>query len=190
MKTFLQALIPAVWLAWLAFWVLAARKAKETVRRESAGSRLLHHVPLIAGSVLLASPHVFGSAIEGRFHAQTLAWFLVGLALVVLGLSFSVAARIRLGRNWSGTVTLKKDHELIQSGPYALVRHPIYTGALLALAGTIVAIDRWRALVALPLLIAGILYKISVEERFMRAQFGEAYERYRGRVKALVPFVV
>jgi protein-S-isoprenylcysteine O-methyltransferase Ste14 len=190
MKTFFQPLIPALWLAWLAFWVLAARKTKETARQESTGSRLLHHLPLIAGGVLLASSHVLGPAMEGRFHAHTFAWFLLGLALVVVGLGFSVAARLRLGRNWSGTVTLKKDHELIQSGPYALVRHPIYTGLLLALAGTIVAIDRWRALVALPLLLAGIIYKINVEERFMRTQFGEAHARYRARVKALVPFVV
>ncbi|HEV2627555.1 MAG TPA: isoprenylcysteine carboxylmethyltransferase family protein [Pseudolabrys sp.] len=190
MKTFFQALIPALWLVWLAFWVLAARKAKENARQEGTGSRLLHAAPLIAAGALLASPHMLGTRMEGRFHAHTFGWFLVGLGLVVLGLGFSAAARMWLGRNWSGRVTLKKDHELIQSGPYALVRHPIYTGLLLALAGTVVAIDRWRALVALPLLIAGIVYKIGVEERFMRAKFGDAYERYRGRVKALVPFVV
>ena len=190
MKTFFQALIPALWLAWLAFWVLAARKTKETARQESTGSRLMHHVPLIAGGVLLASSHVLGQDMEGRFHAHTFGWFMVGLALVVVGLGFSVAARMRLGRNWSGTVTLKKNHELIQSGPYALVRHPIYTGLLLALIGTCVAIDRWRALIALAPLLAGILYKIGIEERFMRAQFGDTYARYCARVKALVPFVV
>lgn len=190
MKTFFQTLIPALWLGWLAFWILAARNAKETARQESAGSRLLHAAPLIGGGILLASPHVLGPAMEQRFHPHTFDWFLLGLALVVVGLGFSVAARMWLGRNWSGRVTLKKDHELVQSGPYALVRHPIYTGLLLALVGTGITIDRWRALMALPLLVAGIIYKISVEERFMRAQFGEAYARYRARVKALVPFVV
>lgn len=189
MKTFFQALIPALWLAWLAFWVVAARNAKETARQESTGSRLLHHVPLIAGGVLLASPHVLGPAMEERFHAHTFGWFLAGLALVVIGLGFSVAARIWLGRNWSGTVTLKKNHELIQSGPYALVRHPIYTGLLLALVGTAVAVGRWRALAALAVLLVGIVYKIGVEERFMRAEFGDAYERYRDRVRALLPFL-
>jgi protein-S-isoprenylcysteine O-methyltransferase Ste14 len=190
MKTFFQALIPALWLAWLAFWVLAARKTKETARQESTSSRLLHHLPLIAGGVLLASPHVLGPAMERRFHAHTFDWYLVGLMFVVLGLGISVTARIWLGRNWSGTVTLKKDHELIQSGPYAVVRHPIYTGLLLALIGTAIVIGRWRAVAALPLLLAGIAYKITVEERFMRAQFGDAYARYCARVNALVPFVV
>jgi protein-S-isoprenylcysteine O-methyltransferase Ste14 len=189
MKTFFQAVIPALWLVWLTFWVVAARNAKETVRQESTGSRLLHHVPLIAGGVLLASPHVLGRDMEGRFHAHTFGWLLAGLALVVVGLGFSVAARLSLGRNWSGTVTLKQDHELIQSGPYALVRHPIYTGLLLALVGTAIAVGRWRAIAALALLLVGVVYKIGVEERFMRAEFGDAYERYRGRVKALLPFV-
>jgi protein-S-isoprenylcysteine O-methyltransferase Ste14 len=190
MKTFFQAIIPALWLSWLAFWALAARKTKETARQESTRSRLLHHLPLIAGGVVLASSHMLGPAMEARFHAHTFDWFLIGLALVVAGLAFSVAARIWLGRNWSGTVTLKKDHELIQSGPYSLVRHPIYTGLLLALMGTTIVIGRWRALAALPLLLAGIVYKINVEERFMRAQFGDAHARYRAKVKALVPFVV
>jgi len=190
MQEFFKSLIPGLWLAWLLYWVLAARGNKETARQESAGSRLLHHAPLIAGGVLLASPHVLGPAFEARFHAHTFGWFLAGLALVVIGLGFAVAARVSLGGNWSGTVTLKKDHELVQSGPYALVRHPIYTGLLVALIGTAIAIDRWRALAGLALLLAGIVYKISVEERFMREQFGEAYARYRARVKALVPFVV
>ncbi len=152
-------LIPGVWLAWLIYWVLAARGNKETARQESARSRLLHHTPLVAGGVLLVWPNLLGRDWEQRFHAHTFGWFLAGLGLVAAGLGFAVAARVRLGGNWSGTVTLKKDHELVQSGPYAL-------------------------------LLAGILYKIAVEERFMRERFGDAYARYRARVKALVPFVV
>ena len=190
MHEFFKPLFPGLWLLWLLYWVLAARGNKETARQESAGSRMLHHAPLIAGGVLLALPHVVGPALEQRFHAHTFGWFLIGLALVVAGLGFSIAARVHLGGNWSGTVTLKKGHELVQSGPYALVRHPIYTGLLLALIGTAIAIDRWRAIAGLALLLAGIGYKITVEERFMREQFGDAYARYRGRVKALVPFVV
>ena len=190
MQEFFKTLIPGLWLAWLVYWVLAARGNKEVARQESARSRMLHHAPLVAGAVLLGWPHVLGPMFEQRFHAHTFGWFLAGLALVIIGLGFAVAARIHLGGNWSGTVTLKKGHELVESGPYALVRHPIYTGLLVALVGTAIAIDRWRALASLALLIAGIVYKIGVEERFMREQFGEAYARYRARVKALVPFVV
>lgn len=190
MKTFFQALIPALWLAWLAFWIAAARSAKETQHEESLGSRVSHYGPFIAGGILLGTPGVLGPALEQRFHAHTFGWFVVGLAMVAAGLGFAAAARLWLGGNWSASVTLKKDHELIRSGPYALVRHPIYTGLLLALIGTAISVDRWRALIALPVLLAGVIVKIRIEERFMRERFGEAYARYRAEVKALVPFVV
>jgi protein-S-isoprenylcysteine O-methyltransferase Ste14 len=78
----------------------------------------------------------------------------------------------------------------VRTGPYALVRHPIYTGMPLALLGTAIAIGRWRALIGFAILAAGLIYKIGVEERFMAAQFGDAYARYRAKVPALVPFIV
>lgn len=122
-----------MWLAWLAYWVVAAQRGKAIARQENIGSRLLHHTPLIAGGVLLGWPALLGPEWEQRFHAHTFGWFSLGLALVVLGLGFAVTAHVWLGGNWSGRVT--------------------------------------------------------VEERFMRAQFGEAYARYRTRVKALVPYL-
>lgn len=79
MVEFFKSLIPGLWLAWLAFWVLAARGTKETVRQETAGSRFMHHAPLVAGAVLLGWPHVLGPAFEQRFHAHTIGWFLTGL---------------------------------------------------------------------------------------------------------------
>lgn len=78
----------------------------------------------------------------------------------------------------------------MRSGPYALVRHPIYTGVLLALAGTALSIDKWRALIGLLIIAAGFLRKIVIEERFMAAEFGEAYARYRDEVPALIPFLI
>lgn len=190
MKTFFQALIPVLWLLWLAFWIVAAFGAKETRRRESVLSRVSYVIPMIGGGILLGKPHVLGEALEQRYHAHTFGWFLIGLALVVAGLGFSVAARIWLGRNWSGTVTLKQDHELIRSGPYALVRHPIYTGMLVALLGTAIAIGKWHALIGLAVLFCGLFIKIGIEERFMAEQFGEAYARYRAEVPALIPFLL
>jgi len=114
----------------------------------------------------------------------------VGVALTAMGIAFSIAARAWLDGNWSGTVTLKQGHELIRNGPYALVRHPIYTGMLLALFGTALVIDRWRALIGFAILVAGLLYKMRVEERFMAEQFGDVYARYRAEVPALIPFLV
>jgi protein-S-isoprenylcysteine O-methyltransferase Ste14 len=190
MRTFYLSIIPALWVIWLAYWTASAAGAKETVRRETGLSRLGHGVPMLAGAVLLGVPHIFGRALEQRFHAFSFTWFWVGVALTATGIAFSIAARAWLGGNWSGSVTLKQGHELIRNGPYALVRHPIYTGMLLALFGTCLVVDRWRALIGFVILVAGLIYKMRVEERFMAEQFGDAYARYRAEVPALIPFLV
>ena len=183
-------IIGALWLTWLAIWIVTAFRVKHTQRIESRGSRLVHDAAMLAGALLLAVPRILGPALELRFHHHSLAWFVTGTVLVALGLCFSVVARFWLGRNWSGSVTVKQDHELIRSGPYALVRHPIYTGMLTALIGTALVIGNGRAALGLAVLLAGLLYKIGVEERFMSEQFGEAYARYRREVPALIPFVI
>lgn len=183
-------LVPAVWVIWLAYWIVSAAGAKETVRQESAGSRASHIVPLILGGIVLGSPWILGRQLERHIYPLTWAWVWSGFALVVIGLGFSIIARIWLGKNWSGMVTLKKDHELIRTGPYAWVRHPIYTGILLAIIGSVLTIDRWRALIGLAVIVAALIRKLMVEERFMTQQFGDAYARYRAEVPALIPFIV
>lgn len=183
-------IIGALWLIWLAIWIGAALSVKHTRRIESRMSRLIHGAAMLAGAVLLAMPNLLGSMLELRFHHHSLLWFITGTVLLALGLGFSVIARFRLGRNWSGLVTVKQDHELIRSGPYALVRHPIYTGMLTALIGTALVIGNGRAALGVAVLFAGLIYKIGVEERFMADQFGEAYARYRREVPALIPFVI
>ncbi|HVV63389.1 MAG TPA: isoprenylcysteine carboxylmethyltransferase family protein [Pseudolabrys sp.] len=189
MRTFYHAIIPALWLIWLAYWIFAAIGAKETQREEGLRSRLSHNVPIVIGGVLLGWPNVAGVALEQRFLPRSLVGFWIEVALIAAGLGFAIAARVWLGGNWSGSVTIKKGHELVRSGPYALVRHPIYTGLLLALVGTALAVGKWRALVALPLFAFAIYRKMTVEERFMSEQFGGAYARYRAQVPALIPFI-
>src|SRR5262249_13239381 len=110
--------------------------------------------------------------------------------LTLAGIGFSIWARLFLGRNWSGRVTIKEQHELIQSGPYSIVRHPIYSGFLLAILGTALVQGHLRSLLALPLAALGWSLKLRLEESFMAHQFGSAYLDYKRRVKALVPFVV
>ena len=185
-----RALIPAFWILWLGYWVIAARSVRETRRRESLTSRVTHYGPMILGGAILGFPNILGQELEGRFHQPTEAWLWFATTMVAIGLAFSAVARAWLGTNWSSDVTVKQDHELIRSGPYALVRHPIYTSVLLALAGSVLAVGKWRALVGLALVVAGLLRKLVVEERFMTEQFGKAYAQYRAEVPALIPFVV
>ena len=118
------------------------------------------------------------------------ATFWSGFAIVVLGLAFTVWARIVLGRNWSGIVTVKQDHELVTKGPYRWVRHPIYTGLLFAFAGSAIARGEWRGVLAVVIVLAGFWRKLKLEERWMIETFGDAYLRYREKVRALIPFVL
>jgi protein-S-isoprenylcysteine O-methyltransferase Ste14 len=189
MRPFYQQAFNVIWLAWLIYWGVAAIGTKRTRYRESVPSRLLHIVPLILGIALLVVPRLAGDWLTPRFLPRSPAWFLLGLVLTFLGLGFSVYARVWLGRNWSGTVTLKEDHELIRGGPYRRVRHPIYTGILLAVLGSAFAEGQWRALVALALITAAFLHKIKVEERVLTEQFGDAYRQYQTEVPALLPGV-
>ena len=105
------------------------------------------------------------------------------------GLAFSIWARRVLGRNWSAIVTLKEGHELVTRGPYALVRHPIYTGLLLGFLGSAIARGRWSGLLATALFFLSALRKYRLEERWMWERFGDDYDAYRSRVKAIVPYL-
>jgi protein-S-isoprenylcysteine O-methyltransferase Ste14 len=183
-------LFPVIWLGWAAFWWLASRHVSAAARREPRWSRLLHVLPLSLVVVLLAVPAMRIPVLDERFLALA-AWpFWTGVTLTAAGLLFAVWARLHIGMNWSGIVTIKQDHELITSGPYALVRHPIYTGILLALAGSALANGQWRGIVALVIAFWALWRKLRLEERWMQEQFGEAYLAYSRRTPALIPFLL
>jgi len=187
MRAFYLYSIPALWVAWLLYWTAAAIGAKPTRRQESVASRLSHIVPLAAGIGLLATLHVPVAWLTARFLPPTAGWFWLGFCLVLIGLACTIAARIWLGRNWSGTVTLKQDHELVRAGPYRWVRHPIYSGLLLAVLGSAIALGEWRGVLALALATVAFVRKIAIEERFLIEEFGDAFRHYRRQVPSLVP---
>jgi protein-S-isoprenylcysteine O-methyltransferase Ste14 len=112
---------------------------------------------------------------------------MMGLVLTMAGCGFAAWARLALGSNWSGTATIKENHELVVKGPYRLARHPIYSGILIACLGTTLAIGEWRCIVGLIVVSLGLALKVTQEERLMVATFPEAYPLYRRRVKALIP---
>jgi len=181
--------LAVLWLAWLAYWVFAARDVKPVRRREPWASRLLTVALTIPVALLMAAPGKWLPWLSARFLPDTMIVDWAGLLMVTAGLALAVWARTHLGRNWSGTVTVKEDHELVRSGPYAIVRHPIYTGLLFAMLGTAILLGEWRGLSALCFLSAAFLLKLRREERFMAESFPETYPGYRARVPALVPLL-
>lgn len=179
----------ALWAVWAAYWVGAAfLNRKPSLRRESTGSWLSWRLLTVAAWILLFAP-VSVAGLGQRFVPSTDFGSSLGLALCLAGLLYSVWARRVLGSNWSSVVTVKDQHQLIQRGPYAYTRHPIYTGILSAALGTALVAGQWRALLGLACLAAAFQLKLSVEERFMREQFGERYDAYAARVKRLLPWI-
>jgi protein-S-isoprenylcysteine O-methyltransferase Ste14 len=180
-------LILGLWLLWCVYWFAALLRAKPTIRQESRVSGALHKVPLVVAIALFLSRTSSVGWLGARFLPRTEALFWLGALLVAAGLGWSVLARIYLGGNWSSSVTVKQDHELIRTGPYRWTRHPIYTGLIAAFAGSAIALGEWRGLIALALVVVAFVRKSAIEERFMMAQFPAAYPRYRAEVPTLLP---
>jgi protein-S-isoprenylcysteine O-methyltransferase Ste14 len=186
MTVYHTAAILVPWAIWVAYWIGASSGTKRTVRRENRWSRALQAIPMMVGSALVLIPDTvvpMPAAGHARFDIGQLA----GILLIVAGLAFSAWARVHLGANWSATATLKAGHELIRTGPYALVRHPIYSGCLLAVAGSAIVNGDWRGVLGFVLIFASLAYKLCVEERWLSDYFGEPYRAYRREVHALVP---
>jgi protein-S-isoprenylcysteine O-methyltransferase Ste14 len=163
---------------------------KTPVRRESLASRWLHIAPLILAGWLLGERRHVIPLLSDQFLPRTELSYWLAVAITAAGLLFAAWARVHIGRNWSGTVTVKQDHELITSGPYRFVRHPIYTGILLAFAGTGLIVAEWRAVLAFAIAFAALWRKLKLEERWLTELFGSSYAAYRGRSWALIPWVL
>ena len=174
------------WTLWLVYWIATSKQVKQTAQRETSNSRTLQSIPLIAGGALIIVPDLTSAAWVPDWQQLQGPQF-AGFAVLLAGLAFSVWARLHLGTNWSVSVTLKEGHELVRSGPYGLVRHPIYTGCLIALAGAVLIGEQWRCVAGLLLIFASLAYKVRVEESWLTRYFGPAYTQYRREVAALIP---
>jgi protein-S-isoprenylcysteine O-methyltransferase Ste14 len=184
------AAVKWIWIVFIVFWVLAAFVQKRNARRQTVGLRLIQ----VSILLLVLVPFFVEGRAAGLLSRHRYPNLLVvqyfGVLLLLLGFGFAVWARFALGRNWSGIVTVKEDHTLITRGPYAWVRHPIYTGVLLALLGTAVTLGTILNLVEVPVVGFALWLKLRTEEKFMLETFGEQYTAYRRHVKALIPHVI
>ncbi len=170
-------------------WAVGMFMAKPVVRVQSPGSRLFTIALALLGFSLVFSSYFRTGLLAERFLPNSNLARMLGLVLTFIGVGFSIWARLQLGGNWSGTVTVKQDHTLIRRGPYALVRHPIYSGFLLAVLGVALIVGEYRCLLGVAVLFLCFQLKSNLEERFMLEQFEGDYRMYRQQVKALIPFV-
>jgi protein-S-isoprenylcysteine O-methyltransferase Ste14 len=173
-----------LWIAFIAYWSATAKKASATKSSESKESRGVHENLLVASFIFLFIPV---PGLTARFLPESNVFVVAGLLVQASFLLLAVWARRHLGRNWSGAVTVTVDHQLVRSGPYGLVRHPIYTAMLGMFAGTALRSGELHGLIALALLTAAYVRKIRIEENSLRGVFGAEYETYARTTWGLLP---
>ena len=178
-------LVPWIWGVWLVSWMLAAFVRDKSVAKQVSGETG-HRVVTIVGALLLFGvPH--GLAPDFSWPVPTgAAWGLD--AVIVLGFAITWWARVTLGRLWSGDVARTKNHHVVDRGPYRFVRHPIYTGIILAAIATALIRGGVRSLAGAAGITLGLYLKARLEERFLGQALGEPYTAYARRTPMLVPF--
>lgn len=192
MLRFYEFFFPVVWIVFLLYWqIIWAKTAvpKTTQRLEPAASRILRVFAFLIAIALLSTTRIPLPWLYRHLWTSGIWSFWIGAAVTVAGLLFAVWARRYLGSNWSRAVTIKQDHELITAGPYALVRHPIYTGILTGFLGTAIALSQTRGFIAFAVVFLALWAKFRMEEKWMRSQFGETYATYARHTAALVPYL-
>jgi protein-S-isoprenylcysteine O-methyltransferase Ste14 len=179
--------IIAAWLIWLVTWILAAGWSSRVAAHHDLGAESPSRVLTLAAIVMLLMsywPVQWGVLWTTQ---QTIGWSM--FLIVLLGLGFAWMARLHLGPLWSSTSAPTEDHRIVDTGPYGIVRHPVYAGLLLAVIATAIERGRIEALAAALTLIAAISLRAKLEEHFLRRDLGEgAYTAYRARVPMLIPF--
>jgi protein-S-isoprenylcysteine O-methyltransferase Ste14 len=190
MNTALRWAIPALWFTLLVYWLYGAARAKRTVGRRGMYIGVLVRLGIVAFAFIAYRAQTVRRLQYAFPSSPNVAMLLVGTAICAAGVGLAIAARAYLGRNWGMPGSRKENPDLVTGGPYRLIRHPIYTGILLAMLGTGIAegVVVWFALV----LVAGayFLYSARREERIMAEVFPDQYPAYVKRTKMLVPFIV
>ncbi|MGA2986312.1 MAG: isoprenylcysteine carboxylmethyltransferase family protein [Terriglobia bacterium] len=180
-------LVEGPWIIFVVYWAAGALKTRRTVSQESIASRYGTLFLEILGFVLLFSDAAGIGVLGHRVVHRTYALAVVGVALTWIGIAIALWARWHLGQYWSARVTLKEDHKLISTGPYTYFRHPIYSGIDLAAAGGALALDQWRCIGGVGLIVLGYWIKARKEESMLANQFGEAFTEHCRSTGFLIP---
>jgi protein-S-isoprenylcysteine O-methyltransferase Ste14 len=177
-------MIQFAWMVTALYFLVSMLRTNRIKRRESGGARVLDRVLLLGGYVLLFSEIPL---LGKHFMAPTKSMQIAGAVVTYAGLSLTVWSRARLGRYWSGVVALKQGHRLIQSGPYRVVRHPLYSGIIVAALGMALCITTWSSVAGVALLTACFERRAHKEDALLASEFGSEFEAYRQRTGRLAP---
>jgi len=183
----LQRLLGLVWCAFGIYWAANARRSSAADTTEPNRFRALRLGILATSFILLLVPWLGFESLNVRFVPANSIVRLAGIAITFAGIALAFSARRHLGRNWSDKVEVKVDHQLIRSGPYAYLRHPIYSGVLLGVAGTALAVGQVRGIAGFLLLLGSYAIKARKEERALAEKFGDAFREHQRNAGFLFP---
>jgi protein-S-isoprenylcysteine O-methyltransferase Ste14 len=182
-------LLSLIWLAWVASWVVASFWSGRTKSFVPTRDSWIYRLPILIGAILL-SPWTAGAVGASQLYDPGDAGTYLLAVVVLFGISFTWWARIHLGRFWSNAITHKEDHRIVDTGPYGVVRHPIYTGLIIAILATGFAVATWTSILGALFISFGEWQKARMEEGFLSVQLGrDAYSLYSRRVPMIVPFL-
>lgn len=180
-------IIRTAWVVWIIWWLVAATRVNRMKRREPVPEWVLRWILMIAAFELLFQPGSYLGILNHRFVPHSQRILELGAAITCIGLAFSIWARQHIGRYWSGSVSIRADHQLIRTGPYSRIRHPIYTGILVGLAGTLLADGHYAAILAFLIVLGGLSWKALREENLLKSEFGSAFEEHKRMTGFFLP---
>lgn len=186
----MERAVQYIWIALAIYWFVSARHVKRSRERETDVAFWMRIILLVVIFEFLFSSWGSIGWLGERFLPATLEIAIVGLAIEIIGVALAAWARYCLGGNWSGAVTLKEGHELISGGPYKRIRHPIYTGIAVGLAGTAIFIGEWRGIVAFAAILISHFFKARKEEAWLTREFGPQFEAHRARTGMFLPKIL
>ncbi len=186
-KEFFRFLVIFPWGVFVVYWLIGALKTRPTQQQEPFASRCAVLLVETIGYVLIFRNSAGIGFLGNRVVPRNLAGPVIGSVLTWMGIALAIWARYHLAEYWSARVTIKEDHKLIRTGPYARVRHPIYTGLILATIGSAMVIDRWRCVLGVFLVVTGYCFKAKKEESMLTQQFGDAFREHQKHTGFLIP---
>jgi protein-S-isoprenylcysteine O-methyltransferase Ste14 len=186
-KDIFRVLVEFPWIVFVVYWIIGAIKTRATREKESFTTRSAVLLIEIIGYALLFSSSTGIGFLGTRFIPRTMAGAILSVVFIWSGIALAIWARYHLAEYWSARITIKEDHQLIRTGPYTHLRHPIYSGLVLATMGSALVIDEWRCVLGVCLVLTGYCFKARKEETMLSQQFGDAFREHQEHTGFLIP---